>query len=144
MGPLDVLEPKGMGGTPDGRVRFRGRYTGVVESGKAGLRDGGGAMYVVSVTVFVKPEFVEPFIEATMDNAANTRREPGNVRFDVGQAEEDPTRFLLYEAYRDKAGFTAHQQTEHYLRWKAKVADWMAQPRVGVRHHGVFFGDGRV
>jgi autoinducer 2-degrading protein len=101
-------------------------------------------MYVVSVTVFVKPEFVEPFIEATMDNAANTRREPGNVRFDVGQAEEDPTRFLLYEAYRDKAGFTAHQQTEHYLRWKATVADWMAQPRVGVRHRGVFFGDEKV
>jgi autoinducer 2-degrading protein len=101
-------------------------------------------MYVVSVTVFVKPEFVEPFIEATMDNATNTRREPANVRFDVSQAEEDRTRFLLYEVYRDKAGFTAHQQTEHYLRWKAKVADWMAQPRVGVRHRGVFFGDEKV
>ena len=101
-------------------------------------------MYVVSVTVFVKPEFIEPFIEATMDNATNARREPGNVRFDVSRAEEDPARFLFYEVYRDKDGFLAHQQTEHYLRWKAKVADWMAQPRVGVRHRGVFFGDAKV
>lgn len=101
-------------------------------------------MYVVSVTVFVKPEFVEPFIAATLDNAGNTRREPGNVRFDVSQAEEDPTRFLLYEVYREKEGFLAHQQTEHYLRWKAKVADWMAQPRVGVKHRGVFFEDAKV
>jgi autoinducer 2-degrading protein len=101
-------------------------------------------MYVVSVTVFVKPEFVEQFIEATMDNATNTRREPGNVRFDVSRAEEDATRFLFYEVYRAKEGFLAHQQTEHYLRWKAAVADWMAQPRQGVRHHAIFFGDAKV
>jgi autoinducer 2-degrading protein len=101
-------------------------------------------MYVVSVTVFVKPEFVEAFVEATLDNATNTRREPGNVRFDISRAEEDPNRFLFYEVYRDKGGFLAHQQTEHYLRWKAKVADWMAQPRQGVRHWGVFFGDAKV
>ena len=69
-------------------------------------------MYVVSVTVFVKSEFVEPFIEATFDNATNTRKEPGNVRFDVLQSEEDPTRFLLYEAYREKEGHAAHQRTE--------------------------------
>ena len=99
-------------------------------------------MYVVSVTVSVKPESVEQFVEATLDNARNTRREPGNVRFDVLQAEEEPTRFLLYEAYRGKDDFTAHQQTEHYLRWKQTVADWMAQPRQGVKHSSIFFGDG--
>jgi autoinducer 2-degrading protein len=98
-------------------------------------------MYVVAVTVYVKPEFVRPFIEATMDNARNTRREPGNVRFDVLQAEEDQSRFLFYEAYRAKDDFAKHQQTEHYLRWKNKVAEWMAQPRQGVRHNSLFFGD---
>src|SRR4029079_18147057 len=100
-----------------------------------------GRMYVVSVTVHVKPEFVDRFVEATLDNARNTRREPGNVRFDVSRAEEDPNRFLFYEVYHTKDGFTAHQQTAHYLRWKAAVADWMAQPRQGVRHHSIFFGD---
>ncbi len=98
-------------------------------------------MYVVSVTVFVKPEFVEPFIEASLDNARNTRLEPGNIRWDFCQAEDDPTRFLLYEAYRDKDDFTFHQQTPHYLRWREKVAEWMAQPRVGVKHRTIFFGD---
>ena len=99
-------------------------------------------MYVVSVTVNVKPESVEQFVEATLDNARNTRQEPGNVRFDVLQGEEEPTRFLLYEAYGSKDDFTAHQQTEHYLRWKQTVADWMAQPRQGVKHSSIFFGDG--
>lgn len=99
-------------------------------------------MHVVAVTIFVKPEYVQQFIEATLDNARNTRKEPANHRFDVLQAEEDPTRFLLYEAYTDKAGFAAHQATAHYARWKSAVADWMAQPRVGVKHHALFFGDG--
>jgi autoinducer 2-degrading protein len=98
-------------------------------------------MYVVAVTVFVRPEQVAAFIDATLDNARNTRKEPGNVRFDVSQAEDDPSRFLLYEVYREKDDFSKHQQSEHYLRWKSTVADWMAQPRVGVKHKPVFFGD---
>ena len=49
------------------------------------------------MTVFVKPEGVDGFLEATRDNYQNTRREPGNLRFDVLRAEGDPTRFLLYE-----------------------------------------------
>ena len=98
-------------------------------------------MHVVSVTIFVKPDRVDAFVEATLENARNTRREPGNVRFDLLQADEEPARFLLYEAYHTKDDFTTHQQTAHYLRWKQTVADWMAQPRQGVKHHSIFFGD---
>jgi (4S)-4-hydroxy-5-phosphonooxypentane-2,3-dione isomerase len=98
-------------------------------------------MYVVAVTVFVKPEYTQRFAEATLDNARSTRKEAGNVRFDVLRAEEDPNRFLLYEVYLKKEDFAKHQQTEHYQRWKNLVADWMAQPRQGVKHLPVFFGD---
>jgi (4S)-4-hydroxy-5-phosphonooxypentane-2,3-dione isomerase len=99
-------------------------------------------MYVAAVTVWVKAEFVEQFKAATLENARNTRREPGNVRFDVSQGEEDPNRFLLYEVYRTKDGLGAHHRTAHYLAWRETVADWMAQPRQGMRHNSVFFGDG--
>ncbi len=98
-------------------------------------------MYVVSVTIWVKSEHVDLFVDATLDNARNTRREPGNVRFDLLRAEEDKTRFLLYEAYQAKEDFARHQQTPHYLKWKDAVAGFMAQPRQGVRHESVFFGD---
>ena len=101
-------------------------------------------MYAVAVTVFVKPEFTQAFVEAVLDNARNTRKEPGNLRFDVLRAEEESNRFLLYEVYRQKDDFAKHQQTEHYLRWKNKVADWMAQPRVGVKHLPIFFGEEHV
>ena len=95
-------------------------------------------MFVVCVTIYVKPGREQDFIEAAMDNARQTRREPGNVRFDVSRAVEPTTQFFLYEVYRSPDDFKAHQQTEHYLRWKAAVADWMAQPRQGVKHQSLF------
>ena len=84
-------------------------------------------MFVVSVTVYVKPANLDQFITATMDNARNTRKEPGNMRFDVSRAVDDPGRFLLYEVYNSSEDFVKHQQTEHYLRWKNAVADWMRE-----------------
>src|ERR1035437_911297 len=96
-------------------------------------------MYVVCVTIFVKPPNVAQFIAASLDNARNPRHEPGNLRFDVLQAEDDPSRFMLYEAYRTKDDFASHQQTQHYLNWKQLVADWMREPRQGVKHHTLFF-----
>ena len=99
-------------------------------------------MYVVSVTIQVKADAERRFIEATLDNARNTRTEPGNLRFDVSQGEDDPARFLLHEVYRTRSDFAKHQQTEHYLRWKQGVADLMAQPRQGVKYNSIFFGDG--
>src|SRR4051812_21460413 len=101
-------------------------------------------MYVVCVTVFVKPEFVRPFIDATFDNARASRNESAHVRFDVIQAEDEPTRFMLYEAYRSKEGFMDHKKTPHYAAWKTMVADWMAHPRQGVKHNALFFGDSTV
>jgi len=101
-------------------------------------------MYVVSVTVHVKPDAAEDFIHATLDNARHTRAEPGNVRFDVARANDDTNRFLLYEVYREADDFAAHQRTDHYLRWRETVADWMARPREGVKHSAIFFGDAPV
>ncbi|MBD3266208.1 antibiotic biosynthesis monooxygenase [bacterium] len=95
-------------------------------------------MYVVTVTVFVKPEHTQDFINATLENAEGTRREPGNVRFDVLQAEDDPNRFFLYEVYKTPEDFKKHQETEHYLTWRDTVADWMAQKRVGLKYHSIY------
>lgn len=95
-------------------------------------------MYVVCVQVHVRDDRVHDFTEAILANARSTRREPGNVRFDVLQQETDPTRFLLYEVYRSADDFAAHQKTGHYFTFRDTVAEWMAEPRVGVRHRSVF------
>ncbi len=95
-------------------------------------------MYVVCVTIRVKDEFVDQFIEASLDNQSNTRKlEAGNVRWDFLQAEDDPTRFFLYEVYRSKDDFPVHREMPHYLRWRERVEAYMAEPRVGLRYHNI-------
>ncbi|MDR3546206.1 MAG: antibiotic biosynthesis monooxygenase [Candidatus Limnocylindrales bacterium] len=86
-------------------------------------------MLVTLVHVHVLPDHVSDFIEATRPNHAGAVAEPGCLRFDVLQAPDDPTRFVLYEAYRDAAAAAAHKETAHYLAWRAVVAGWMAEPR---------------
>jgi autoinducer 2-degrading protein len=95
-------------------------------------------MHVTLVHVSVKPERVAAFIAATRVNHEASVREPGNRRFDVLQSAEDPTRFVLYEAYASATEAAAHKQTAHYAAWRDAVADMMAQPRQGVPLRGLF------
>ena len=88
-------------------------------------------MHVTLVHVHVLPEHVVDFIEATRPNQAGALAEPGCLRFDVLQAPDDPTQFVLYEAYCDASAAAAHKETDHYVAWKAAVAGWMAEPRRG-------------
>ena len=86
-------------------------------------------MIATLVFVDVKPENVEAFKKISIYNHDNSRKEPGNIRFDVLQSKEDPTKFTLYEVFADEEAAAAHKQTEHYLRWREEVAPYMASPR---------------
>jgi (4S)-4-hydroxy-5-phosphonooxypentane-2,3-dione isomerase len=86
----------------------------------------------------VKPETVDPFISATLENARNSIREPGVVRFDVVQQEDDPTRFLLIEIYRTAADPPSHKETAHYATWRDAVEPMMAEPRRSVKYRALF------
>lgn len=85
-------------------------------------------MLVIHVQVQVKPESVEAFKAATLDNARQSIREPGVARFDVVQQADDPTRFVLVEAYRSVEATAAHKETKHYQIWRDTVAPMMAAP----------------
>ncbi len=95
-------------------------------------------MFVSLVSVHVKPEHVAEFIKASRANHEGSVREPGCLRFDVLQLPDDPTRFLLYEAYRDEDARNAHRDTDHYRTWRDTVAAWMVEPRTAVVYTGLF------
>ena len=89
-------------------------------------------MIVTCVAVYVKKEHIDDFINASVENHKGSINEPGNMRFDVLQSKDDPSRFLLYEAYESEEASAAHKKTAHYLKWKETVSGWMAQPREGI------------
>jgi quinol monooxygenase YgiN len=95
-------------------------------------------MLIVHVRAHVKPEAVEAFREATLENASASLREPGVVRFDVIQEVDDPTQFVLVEVYRDEEAPLRHKETAHYARWRDAVASLMAEPRTSKKYSAVF------
>lgn len=97
-------------------------------------------MLIVHVHVRVKPDSVEPFRHATIENAQNSIQEPGVARFDVVQQQDDTTRFVLVEVYRDDHAAAAHKDTAHYAKWRDTVAAMMAEPRSSVKFTNVFPG----
>jgi quinol monooxygenase YgiN len=94
-------------------------------------------MKILVVHIKVKPEMVEDFITASLDNARNSIQERGVAQFDFLQDESEPTRFTLYEAYYDESGVEAHRVSAHYQRWKLIVEPMMDGPRQGLWHHGL-------
>jgi autoinducer 2-degrading protein len=97
-------------------------------------------MFAVLVYVHVKPEMIEVFKDATIENARNSVKEPGIARFDLIQQADDPTRFILVEVYCDADAPARHKQTAHYTKWRSLAEDMMAEPRQGV-HHDIIFPD---
>ena len=95
-------------------------------------------MLIVHVHVHVKPECVEPFRHASLENARASVKEAGIARFDVLQQADDPTRFVFVEVYRTPDAPAQHKETAHYAVWRDRVAPMMAEPRRSVKFANVF------
>jgi len=95
-------------------------------------------MLIVHVSVHVKPDKVEAFQAATLENARHSIQEAGLARFDVIQQQDDPTRFVLVEVYRTPDDPMRHKETTHYQKWRDTVADMMAEQRKSIKYTNLF------
>ena len=95
-------------------------------------------MVIIHVHIHVKPDRIEDFKRATLENARNSLKEPGIARFDFLRRKGDPNRFVLIEVYRTPEDPARHKETAHYQKWRDAVADWMAEPRKGVSYEALF------
>ena len=95
-------------------------------------------MFIVHVFIHVKPDRIENFKTATLENARNSVLEPGIARFDVVQHLEDPTRFILVEVYRTPEDPARHKETAHYQTWRDTVENMMAESRTSIKLTNLF------
>ncbi|MFA5262871.1 MAG: antibiotic biosynthesis monooxygenase [Opitutaceae bacterium] len=94
-------------------------------------------MPLTLVHVQVKPECIDAFKAATMDNVTQSRKESGVWQFDLCQQSDDPARFVIVEGYHTAEAMTAHKETAHYMKWRDAAAGMMAAPRFGVRYEKI-------
>ena len=85
------------------------------------------------VKIYIKEENIEDFKKISFYNSENSRNEPGCLRFDVLQSEDNPSLFFLYEIYKGDEDIAHHRTTAHYQKWRDTVADMMSQPREFVK-----------
>ena len=95
-------------------------------------------MHMIMVRLEVKPERLDDFLELVTFNASESRKEPGNLRFDVVRSVDSPTRFGLYEVYRDADAVQAHRATAHFSRWRAEIEGLLVTPRISEVFTSVF------
>ena len=95
-------------------------------------------MLIVLVSVSVKPDRVDDFVRATLENAKASVQEPGIARFDVIRDRADASKFVLVEVYRDGSAPAAHKETQHYKTWRDTVESMMAEPRSSTKYENVF------
>ena len=98
-------------------------------------------MLIIHVFVHVKPDKIEAFQAASVENARNSILEEGIARFDIIQQQDDPTRFVLVEIYRTAEDPARHKETSHYKKWRNAVADMMAEPRTNLKYSNIFPGE---
>jgi quinol monooxygenase YgiN len=98
-------------------------------------------MLIVHVSIHVKPEMVDAFIAATLENVRQSALEPGIARFDFIQQQDDPARFQLLEVYRSADAPARHKETAHYQHWRDTVTEMMAEPRTSVKFDNLFPDD---
>ena len=91
-------------------------------------------MHIMFVTIKVKPEFHDAFIEGMTENAKGANGELGCFQFDVIQDAKDINTVHLYEVYKDVAAFEVHHASAHHKKFAEMSKDWREGPsevRVG-------------
>jgi (4S)-4-hydroxy-5-phosphonooxypentane-2,3-dione isomerase len=73
-------------------------------------------MIILNVHIKVKPDMLEEFKKVTMENAENSLKEPGVLRFDFLQRQDDPVSFMLNEVYKNEESVIAHKDTLSIMR----------------------------
>jgi quinol monooxygenase YgiN len=90
-----------------------------------------GTMIFITAKFRVLPDHADQWAGLTREFTKATRREPGNLWFDWSRDLDDPTQYVLVEAFRDGAAGAAHVQSDHFKSAMATLPRYLIEtPRV--------------
>lgn len=88
-------------------------------------------MIFITAKFRVRPEYADQWPRIAADFTAATREEPGCLWFDWSRSVEDPTEYVLVEAFRDDEAGAAHVQSEHFRAAQRTLPPHLAEtPRI--------------
>lgn len=88
-------------------------------------------MIFITARFRVRPADADRWPDIVADFTAATRAEPGCLWFDWSRSVEDPTEYLLVEAFADDAAGAAHVGSEHFATARRTLPEHLAEtPRI--------------
>src|SRR5262245_23704632 len=88
-------------------------------------------MIFITAKFRVRPEFADSWPSITASFTEATRAEPGCLWFDWSRSLEDPTEYVLVEAFRDGDAGAAHVRSEHFRAAQQTLPKHLAEtPRI--------------
>ncbi|MDQ1041122.1 quinol monooxygenase YgiN [Streptomyces sp. V3I8] len=73
-------------------------------------------MIIITAKFRVLPEHADTWPDITREFTEATRDEPGCLWFDWSRSVEDPTEYVLVEAFRDEEAGSAHVTSDHFAK----------------------------
>lgn len=87
-------------------------------------------MILIVVKFPIKPEHADEWPEISREFTEATRAEPGNKWFEWSRSVEDPTTYVLVEAFEDD-GAEAHVRSEHFVQMQRDFPQYLsATPQI--------------
>lgn len=83
-------------------------------------------MIFIAVKWRIKPEHADTWLDEVADFTAATRAEPGNLFFDWSRSVDDPTEYVLLEAFTDD-GAGPHVSSDHFRHAMSTLGDKVAE-----------------
>ncbi|MGY2704724.1 putative quinol monooxygenase [Nocardioides sp. HB32] len=87
-------------------------------------------MIFITAKFRIKPEHADAWPEITRSFTEATRAEPGNLWFDWSRSVDDPSEYVLVEAFQDDAA-GAHVSSDHFKQAQADLRPYLVEtPRI--------------
>ncbi|NBE95555.1 antibiotic biosynthesis monooxygenase [Nonomuraea sp. KC401] len=88
-------------------------------------------MIFITAKFRVLPEHADRWPEITAEFTEATRAEPGCLWFDWTRSLDDPTEYVLVEAFRDDEAGAAHVGSDHFRKARQTLPPHLAEtPRI--------------
>ena len=88
-------------------------------------------MIFITARFRIRPEDADRWPELAAEFTAATRSEPGCLWFDWSRSLDDPTEYVLVEAFRDGDAGAAHVGSDHFKQAQRTLPAHLAEtPRI--------------
>ena len=90
-----------------------------------------GTVIFITAKFRVLADHADHWAELTQEFTQATRDESGNLWFDWSRSLDDPTEYVLVEAFRDGEAGGAHVQSAHFKQALATLPSYLVEtPRI--------------